>query len=132
MDTVLPWLILAGLVALAPVALYFGYLWLRARLAGARVPFQDLVFLRLRGFSAKQLVDALIFARLSELEVTSQQLEVHLLYGGNLRRAVTAMAMEAKQGGDLTFREASALDLMAPPEVENLLEFKKEHDKARD
>ncbi len=114
-DSPLTWLIAAGIaVCAAMAAAVFGrflLLWFRARVSGVRVPFVQVVAMRLRGLDPAHLIDTCITARKAGLAVSIEDLERHALAGGNVSRTVRAMIMSSQSGKALSWNEAHAIDL---------------------
>lgn len=101
---------LAGFVFLIFV-INFGWIWLRAALAGAYVKVLDLVGMRLRRVPLSLIVDNRITAVKGGLPVSTDKLEAHFLAGGDVTRVVRSLVAASKAGIDLTFERAAAIDL---------------------
>jgi uncharacterized protein YqfA (UPF0365 family) len=103
-----------GLLALLVVGLiainFFG-LWIRARFSGVRVSLGDLIGMRLRGIPNSLIVNNLITAVRSGLQVNIKELETHYLAGGNIELVVRAMIAADKAGIPLEFNRCCAIDL---------------------
>jgi uncharacterized protein YqfA (UPF0365 family) len=79
--------------------------------SGARVGLLNIIFMRLRKVPAKLIVNAKIMAVKAGIEVTTNDLESHLLAGGDVLRVVQALIAADKANIDLKFKRAAAIDL---------------------
>ena len=83
------------LLAVVLVLVFLRYvplgLWVRALSSGVKVKVSALIGMRLRRISPHRLVDTLIMVRKAGLDITLDQLEKHLLAGGNIERVAKAM-----------------------------------------
>ncbi len=86
-------------------------LWISAIASGVRVGILDLVGMKLRRVVPSQIVLPLIKATKAGLNLTSNQLEAHLLAGGHVDGIVNALIAAERAGISLTFEQASAIDL---------------------
>ncbi len=107
-------LILLAIVVLfiivAVVASFFR-LWLRALLSGASVSMMSLIGMRLRNVNARIIVDSRIIAVKAGLNISTNELETHYLANGNVVKVVQALVAANKANIDLTFKQATAIDL---------------------
>lgn len=116
-------IILAGIV-LCFVFLYFVpiNLWITAQFSGVRVGLLELVFMRIRKVPPSIIVNSLITATKAGLELQdektrggralkTQELETHYLAGGNVPQVITALISADKANINLTFKQATAIDL---------------------
>ncbi len=110
--------ILLGIVIVAVLLLFvvfFRYvpigLWIRARASGVPLTIFTLIGMRLRRISPQRLVDSLITSSKAGLNLTVNQLEKHVLAGGNIERVVKALISAQQAGIKLTFEQACAIDL---------------------
>lgn len=110
--------IMLGIIVVAVVLLFivfFRYvpigLWIRARASGVPLTIFSLIGMRLRRISPSRLVDSMITASKAGLNITINQLEKHLLAGGNLERVVKALISAQQAGIKLTFEQTCAIDL---------------------
>jgi uncharacterized protein YqfA (UPF0365 family) len=89
-------------------------LYVRARVVGLRLGWLDLVGLRIRNGVAgtRKIVDALIIAKLNRLDVSPADVEGLYLANGDVANVALAVGWAKKAGASLTWKEASALDLM--------------------
>lgn len=108
-------LIIIIAAALLLFVVFFRYvpvgLWIRARASGVPLTIFMLIGMRLRRISPHRLVDTLITASKAGLGVTVNQLEKHLLAGGNIERVVKALISAQQAGIKLTFEQTCAIDL---------------------
>lgn len=86
-------------------------LWIAALASGAGVSIATLVAMRLRRVPPQNIVNPRISAVKAGLDIPTNQLEAHLLAGGNVERVVFALISADKAGINLTFSEAAAIDL---------------------
>lgn len=86
-------------------------LWISASAAGVRVGIFTLVGMRLRRVSPAKIIMPLIKASKAGLDVSVNQLEAHLLAGGNVDRVVNALIAAHRAEMNLLFVRAAAIDL---------------------
>ena len=89
-------------------------LWLQAifSIGGGHVTIFSLVGMRFRRVPPSIIVNGLIAANKAGIdEVSSADLEVHYMAGGNVDKVVDALIAASKAGIDLTFAIATAIDL---------------------
>jgi len=97
-------------------------LWITAIFSGVRVGLLELVFMRIRKVPPANIVNALITATKAGLTVEvegsserrnlkTQDLETHYLAGGNVPQVIRALISADKANIDLSFRQATAIDL---------------------
>ena len=98
-------------------------LWITAIFSGVRVGLPELVFMRIRKVPPSIIVISLITATKAGLTVQddetsetrrklkSSDLETHYLAGGNVPTVIKALISADKANIDLTFRQATAIDL---------------------
>ncbi len=99
--------ILIGLIFwLVPVRL-----WIKALASGVKVGLMNLIGMRLRLVNPHHIVDPLIEAVQANAQVTVNQLETHLLAGGNVKNVVAGLISARNAGIPLTFAQAAAIDL---------------------
>ena len=85
--------------------------WVSALSSGVYVNFFALIAMRLRKVSPKIILMALIQSKKAGLDFTSDVLEAHYLAGGNIDRVVNALIAADKANIELTFKQATAIDL---------------------
>ncbi len=88
----------------------FGLL-VRARTTGIELGIFRLIGLRLRRLDPEMITDSLITLRKNGLQVSFDELESHILAGGNLRSVVEAAVRAHKGNLNITFRQICAIDL---------------------
>ena len=94
------------------VVLYqFIGLYVRATVSGARVGFVDLLGMRLRKVNAMAIVSARIQASRAGINITTPEMESHVLAGGDVQRGIAAMIAANKANIDLSWKTATAIDL---------------------
>jgi uncharacterized protein YqfA (UPF0365 family) len=94
------------------VVLYqFIGLYVRATVSGARVGFVDLLGMRLRKVNAMAIVSARIQASRAGINITTPEMESHVLAGGDVQRVIAAMIAANKANIDLSWKTATAIDL---------------------
>lgn len=86
-------------------------LWISAAAAGVRVSIFTLIGMRLRRVSPAKIILPLIKASKAGLDVSVNQLEAHLLAGGNVDRVVNALIAAFRADLNLQFVRAAAIDL---------------------
>ena len=89
-------------------------LWLQAifSIGGGHVTIFSLVGMRFRRVPPSIIVNGLIAANKAGIDqVSSSDLEVHYMAGGNVDKVVDALIAASKAGIDLTFAIATAIDL---------------------
>tara|TARA_B100001146_G_scaffold210730_1_gene208781 strand:+ start:19974 stop:21002 length:1029 start_codon:yes stop_codon:yes gene_type:complete len=121
---VLTALLILGITVLVFIFLYFVpvNLWITAQFSGVRIGLLELVFMRVRRVPPSVVVNSLITATKAGLTIkddihTSSRklqgpdLETHYLAGGNVLQVITALISAEKANIDLTFKQATAIDL---------------------
>ena len=102
----------AGLVAAATFLHFVPIrLWIAATFSDASVGMGQLVAMRLRRVSPAEIVNPRIAAKKAGLDLPVQELEAHLLAGGNVEHVVRALISADKAGIVLPFAQAAAIDL---------------------
>ena len=89
-------------------------LWLQAifSIGGGHITIFNLVGMRFRRVPPSIIVNGLIASNKAGIEgVSSSDLEVHYMAGGNVDKVVDALIAASKAGLDLTFSIATAIDL---------------------
>lgn len=117
-------LFIVGGIILFFIFLYFVpvNLWITAIFSGVRVGLLELVFMRIRKVPPSIIVNSLITATKAGLKITevegearrdlrTQDLETHYLAGGNVPQVITALISADKANINLTFKQATAIDL---------------------
>ncbi len=89
----------------------YGFLWMKALLAGAHVGILEILAMRFRGVRPSVIVESRIMATKAGLPIQTVQLETHYLAQGNVPNVVRALIAASRAGIPLTFDEACAIDL---------------------
>lgn len=89
----------------------YGYLWVKAWLAGAHVGVMEIIGMRLRGVKPGIIVECRIMAVKSGLPIGASALETHYLARGNVPSVIRALIAASKAAIPLTFDRACAIDL---------------------
>ncbi|QOV91442.1 flotillin-like protein FloA [Humisphaera borealis] len=98
------------LILLAVLGQFMG-IYIRAMVSGARVSLLDLLGMRLRKVNANAIVNARIQALRAGLNVTTPEMESHVLAGGDVQRVILAMIAANKANIELPWRVATGIDL---------------------
>ncbi len=113
-DALLIVLILVAIVVVLGLLLFFftyGFLYIKALLAGAHVGIFEIIGMRLRGVKPSVIVDSRIMAIKAGLPVETVALETHYLAGGNVLNVIRALIAASKAKIQLTYNQACAIDL---------------------
>jgi len=86
-------------------------LWLSAKFANVHVSLIQLVFMRFRRVPPSTIVNALVTATKTGIEVQRDMLEAHYLAGGNVPKVIRALISADKANIELNFKSATAIDL---------------------
>ncbi|MBQ2952987.1 MAG: flotillin-like protein FloA [Clostridia bacterium] len=109
------WIILIIALVFIGLCIFLSFvplgLWISALASGVRISIGSLVGMKIRRVQPKRLVSPLIKARKAGLDVTINQLETHLLAGGNVDRVINALIAAQRANIDLPFEKACAIDL---------------------
>ena len=89
----------------------YGFLYIKALLAGAHVGIFELIGMTLRGVRPSVIVDCRIIAIKAGLLAETVALETHYLARGNVPNVVRALVAASKAAIPLTFNQACAIDL---------------------
>ena len=103
--------VLIVLFVILAILSQFISLYVRALVSGAKVGFLDLIGMRLRKVNSNAVVNARIQSARAGLHVSQQEMESHILAGGNLMRVVNAMIAANKANIELPWKAATAIDL---------------------
>lgn len=105
--------LLVGVAALLGIVTYFVPIgpWRKARSAGISVDLFQVAAMRFRRVDPRAVVEAAIRCRRGGVDVSFNQLEVHLLAGGNLPTTVEGLVAARQAGREVPFETAAALDL---------------------
>jgi uncharacterized protein YqfA (UPF0365 family) len=101
------------IVFLVVFAVLFNFigLYVRAYVSGARVSMPELIGMKLRKVPAVVIVNSRIQAHRAGLNVTTQEMESHVLAGGDVQRVINAMIAANKANINLPWQTATAIDL---------------------
>ena len=86
-------------------------LWFTALISGAHISLLQMVLMRWRKIPVSTIVSSMIEGTKAGLKLNPNSLEAHYLAGGNFRNVVHALVSAQKAGINLTFDEATAIDL---------------------
>ncbi len=106
--------ILLGIICLLVVLFFILVpvgLWISAIASGVKIGIVDLVGMKLRRVVPAKIVLPLIKSTKAGLPMKANQLEAHLLAGGNVDSVVNALVAAERAGISLSFEQASAIDL---------------------
>ena len=85
--------------------------WFKALIAGAPIKMNKLVAMKMRKEDLSKIVLAYITASRAHLKLTIEDVETHVLAGGNIDNVVRAMISAQNAGISLTLTNAMTLDL---------------------
>jgi len=104
---------IVGILILVVVGIFLHFLgvWIRALMSGAKVSLWSLVGMKLRRIPPALIVDARIRVIKAGLNLTTDELEAHLLAGGDIINVVNALIAADKANIQLTFQQAAAINL---------------------
>ena len=124
MDPILIIAVVFGGIILFFLFLYFVpvNLWITAVFSQVKVSLLELVFMRIRKVPPSVIVNSLITATKAGLKIAQDEdspkrslktsdLETHYLAGGNVPQVIRALISADKANIDLTFKQATAIDL---------------------
>lgn len=112
MESFIP-LIAFGVIILFFVISYYVPLglWVSAIASGVSVGLGDLIGMRLRRVSPREIIDPAIMAKKAGINVGLSDLESHYLAKGNVFKVVSALIAAQKAGINLSYKQATAIDL---------------------
>ncbi len=114
-------IIIAIIVAIALFLYYFPIgLWIRTVAAGVPLSIVSLIRMRIIGVPAGLLVANLVRARKAGLPLTVDQLQSHILAGGNVDKVTLAMIAAQRAQIPLEWQRAAAIDLAGRDVLEAL------------
>ena len=108
---------IGAIVLVIIVLIILGILWrflglyIRAWISGAHVGLLDLIGMSLRRVNPVAIVNARIQATRAGLDITTPEMESHVLAGGDVVRVINAMIAANKANIDLPWKTATAIDL---------------------
>lgn len=104
-----------ALIILILLMLFFTFvpvgLWITAYFSGVRLKISTLIGMRLRRVSPGRVVAPMIKATKAGLDINVDELEAHLLAGGNINTLVDALIAAQRANIPLEFERAAAIDL---------------------
>ena len=109
--TIIFFSILFGVILMVLLYVVDIRLWTAARAAGIPVGLGNLIGMRMRSVKPRAVVMPLIKAHMCGLTLSITDLETHYLCDGSVARVVDALIIAEREGIDLSFREAAAIDL---------------------
>ena len=86
-------------------------LWFTALVSGVRISLLQLVLMRWRRVPPRIIVNSMIAATKAGLSLRRDDLEAHLLAGGQVQQVVNALISADKANIELDFKTATAIDL---------------------
>ena len=98
------------LVAAVIIGQFFN-LWLQARASGVPVTFLQMAMMRLRRINPAEVIGSAIPMYKAGLEIDLDDIEAHLLAGGDLQRVTDALIRADKADLGMNFRTLAAIDL---------------------
>ncbi len=108
-------LIIVGLIIAGVVLLFYVIpvnLWITAVFSGVRVNLFELLFMRFRKVPPALIVNSLILITKAGIkDISTNLLETHYLAKGNLPNVIKALVVADKANLNLTFKQATAIDL---------------------
>lgn len=99
-----------ALVAVVVIAMFFS-LWIQARASGVPTSFLQMALMRLRQVDPREVVGSLIQMGKAGLHVNPDDVETHLLAGGDLQAVTEAYIRADKADLDVDFHRLAAIDL---------------------
>ncbi len=85
--------------------------WFRALISGAHIPLARLVGMRLRKINMKIVVESFISAKKAGIDLGIDELETHIMAGGNILNVVNALISAHSANIVLSSQTAKAIDL---------------------
>ncbi|HEV7299544.1 MAG TPA: flotillin-like protein FloA [Tepidisphaeraceae bacterium] len=102
--------VIVVLVFLAIIGQFVG-LYVRALVSGASVSLLDLIGMRVRAVNPTAIVNSRIQASRAGINVSTPEMESHVLAGGDVQRVINAMIAANKANIDLPWKTSTAIDL---------------------
>ncbi|MEG1519734.1 MAG: flotillin-like FloA family protein, partial [Clostridia bacterium] len=85
--------------------------WFRAFVSGAHIPLSRLIGIKLRKINMKLLVESYISSKKAGIDLSIDELETHIMAGGNILNVVNALISAHSANIVLTPQTAKAIDL---------------------
>ena len=108
-------IVIIAIIVLIILGLFFTFvpvgLWVTAFFSGVRVSLSTFIGMRLRRVNPRQIISPMIKATKAGLDLAIDELEAHLLAGGNVNKVVDALIAAQRANIDLPFEKAAAIDL---------------------
>lgn len=113
MENWITFIVLFGLILLAGVFAYFIPVihWYIASQEGIRISIFEMIRLRLKGYPLEEMLDNLVRAKRSGIEVSANELKTHYLRGGDLNNVISGMILARERNIRLDKKKAFAADL---------------------
>ncbi len=103
-------IVIVFLILITVVGQFFK-LYIRATVSGAHTSLVDLLGMRVRNVSPLVIVNSRIQAHRAGLQISTPEMESHVLAGGDVQRVINAMIAANKANIDLPWQIATAIDL---------------------
>ena len=103
-------LLIVILIVVAVLWRFLG-LYIRAWISGAHVGLLELIGMSLRRVNPVAIVNARVQATRAGLDITTPEMESHVLAGGDVQRVINAMIAADKANIELPWKTATAIDL---------------------
>jgi uncharacterized protein YqfA (UPF0365 family) len=103
-------IVIIAIVFLAIIGQFIG-LYIRALVSGASVSLLDLIGMRVRAVNPTAIVNSRIQASRAGINVSTPEMESHVLAGGDVQRVINAMIAANKANIDLPWKTSTAIDL---------------------
>ena len=125
MVAVASWFVLAAIAVILVLVLYYFPLglWIRTMAAGVPLSIGALIRMRVIGVPAGLIVANLVRSRKSGLSLTVDQLQSHVLSGGDVENVTLAMIAAQRAQIPLEWQRAAAIDLAGRNVLEALQNF---------
>lgn len=102
-------------IGIIVISIFFTFipvgLWITAYFSGVKVGLGTLIGMRLRRVVPSRIINPMIKATKGGLKLNINNLEAHLLAGGNVNAVVDALIAAHRANIDLEFEQAAAIDL---------------------
>lgn len=103
------------IIGIIVISIFFTFipvgLWITAYFSGVKVGLGTLIGMRLRRVVPSRIINPMIKATKGGLKLNINNLEAHLLAGGNVNAVVDALIAAHRANIDLEFEQAAAIDL---------------------
>ncbi len=111
MEFILVGILLVVCISIFAVVARYISLWLQALASGVHIGIPTLFMMQLRRVNPKTIVSTKIMATKAGVNIPTNQIEAHLLAGGNVFNVVKALIAADKANISLSFTKAAAIDL---------------------